>query len=97
MLRGRWDPQTVSADWLLGVASELAVALAYSHAYHVAHGDVYAHNVLVDFAQVVALLWGHQDQNSKQSGSIAESLPTNLELARSFPHCSGTADLSPTF
>ena len=60
MLRGRWETLAVSADWLLGVASELAVALAYSHAHHVAHGDVYAHNVLVDFAQVVALSWEHQ-------------------------------------
>ena len=51
MLRGRWERLTVSADWLLGVVADLAAALAYTHAHQVSHGDVYAHNVLVDFAQ----------------------------------------------
>jgi serine/threonine protein kinase len=37
----------VPRSFLLGVAADVARALASLHSLHIAHGDVYAHNVLV--------------------------------------------------
>ena len=54
MLRGRWQRQKVEAQFLFGTAADLAVALQYTHELRVSHGDVYAHNVLVDWEQATA-------------------------------------------
>lgn len=49
LLRCRWAPgRTFSLDFVLRVAGGLADALEHMHYRGVAHGDVYAHNVLAD-------------------------------------------------
>lgn len=45
----RWDEGvTFSAEQSVAVAADVASALQYLHNSSVCHGDVYAHNVLVD-------------------------------------------------
>lgn len=49
LLLRRWAPDTsFTPAALLSIASGVASALAYLHGCGVCHGDVYAHNVLVD-------------------------------------------------
>jgi serine/threonine protein kinase len=36
--------------WVLKAAHDTATALGYLHEHHIAHGDVYAHNMLADDA-----------------------------------------------
>lgn len=49
LLLPRWSPDTsFTPAALLSIASGVASALAYLHGHGVCHGDVYAHNVLVD-------------------------------------------------
>lgn len=49
LLRCRWAPsQTFSLGWLLRVAIGVAGALEHMHYRGIAHGDVYAHNVMAD-------------------------------------------------
>ncbi|KAL4442982.1 hypothetical protein ABPG77_008473 [Micractinium sp. CCAP 211/92] len=51
LLRCRWAPgQTFSLGWLLRVAIGVAGALEHMHYRGIAHGDVYAHNVMADEA-----------------------------------------------
>jgi len=47
MLRGRFVHKDVSAKFLLGTISDLTDALAYMHSLNIAHGDIYAHNILI--------------------------------------------------
>eukprot|EP00656_Telonema_subtile_P043360 TRINITY_DN49726_c0_g1_i1.p1 TRINITY_DN49726_c0_g1~~TRINITY_DN49726_c0_g1_i1.p1 ORF type:complete len:456 (-),score=77.57 TRINITY_DN49726_c0_g1_i1:92-1459(-) len=48
VLRGRYpDDMVVSPDWVLSVFQKLASALAHMHEKGIAHGDVFAHNMLV--------------------------------------------------
>lgn len=49
LLRCRWEARrTYAVRFVHQVARDVAGALAFLHARHIAHGDVYAHNVLAD-------------------------------------------------
>lgn len=49
LLRCRWAPgETFQLAWLLRVANGVAGALEHMHYRGIAHGDVYAHNVMAD-------------------------------------------------
>lgn len=49
LLRCKWAPcERFATPYLLRVARGVAEALQHCHARSVCHGDVYAHNVLVD-------------------------------------------------
>ena len=49
LLRCRWAANVAySADYVLRAAGGVAKALRYLHSQGIAHGDVYAHNVLAD-------------------------------------------------
>jgi serine/threonine protein kinase len=45
----RWAEGTrFTVDQVLTIAGGIASALAYLHSLHICHGDVYAHNILLD-------------------------------------------------
>ena len=48
MLRGRFETLKVPVAFLVGVAADVATALQRMHELRISHGDVYAHNVLVN-------------------------------------------------
>mmetsp|Transcript_12813 Transcript_12813/g.34948 ORF Transcript_12813/g.34948 Transcript_12813/m.34948 type:complete len:601 (+) Transcript_12813:51-1853(+) len=57
LLRCRWaEGDRFEASLLLQIAKDLASALGYLHSLHICHGDVYAHNVLLDRQQGKATL-----------------------------------------
>ncbi|KAF5829159.1 hypothetical protein DUNSADRAFT_16484 [Dunaliella salina] len=57
LLRCRWaEGERFEASLLLQIAKDLAAALGYLHSLHICHGDVYAHNVLLDRQQGKATL-----------------------------------------
>lgn len=70
-------PKTVPARFVLGVAADVAEALAILHGQlGVAHGDVYAHNVLVDAAQAGPL----PTAAAAPSGAAGAGAPRYAEL-----------------
>jgi serine/threonine protein kinase len=78
LLRCRW-PETAafSASFVLRVASSVANALWYMHQHAIAHGDVYAHNVLAD-AQGNAVLC---DYGARQYSLLLVSKINRILLA----------------
>ncbi|GAX81710.1 hypothetical protein CEUSTIGMA_g9138.t1 [Chlamydomonas eustigma] len=51
LLRCKWDPnKSISCGYAHKVALGVSSALAYLHGLFICHGDVYAHNILVDTA-----------------------------------------------
>ena len=49
LVSNRWvDGQRFTLSGMLKISRGVASALEYMHSLHMCHGDVYAHNILVD-------------------------------------------------
>lgn len=97
LLRCRWDPGTrYCLAALLRIAHGVAAALQHMHAQGIAHGDVYAHNVLADAAGDPVLVdyglsfcccfWGCGDGKEVGQGGYEEKVPRARKKA-ALPSC----------